>query len=197
MTFEQLLQIDKDLLLFLNSLHNPFLDVLMYWMTSLWFWLPVLAIILWFMWKHYQKKLGLILAFLVLSIVFSDQLSGIIKDKVARSRPSRNTEISDRLHLHVSSDGEVYRGGEYGFVSSHAANGFALTLLLIYFFKPVGKRIRWLFPLWTILFVYTRIYLGVHYPTDIICGALVGLICGFFTLLLYRLAEKRIRLSEL
>jgi undecaprenyl-diphosphatase len=193
---EQLLQIDKKLLVFLNGNHNPFFDVLMWWMTKIWFWLPVLLLVLWFMWKHYKKKMGLILAFLALSIVFSDQLSGVIKDNVARLRTTHNTEINHKLHLHVFKNGDVYKGGEYGFVSAHAANSFALTLLLIYFFKPINKRMRWLFILFPLIFSYTRIYLGVHYPLDIAGGALVGLCCGLFTLWLYRLAEKNINLSS-
>jgi undecaprenyl-diphosphatase len=188
---ERLLQIDKELLLLLNGWHNSFFDVLLYWMTTIWFWLPALFVFLWFMWKYYKKKMGLILAFFALSIIFSDQVSGFIKDKVERLRPSHNTEINHQLHLHVYQDGTVYKGGKYGFVSSHAANSFALALLMIYFFKPIHRYIRWLFLLWAIIFSYSRIYLGVHYPGDIICGALVGLCCGFFTLWLYRLAKKK------
>jgi undecaprenyl-diphosphatase len=193
---EQLLQTDREVLLFLNGFHHPFFDVLMFWMTTIWFWLPLLAVILWFMWKHYKKKIGLILAFIALSIVFSDQLSGFIKDKVARLRPSQNTEINHQLHLHIYKDHTVYKGGMYGFVSSHAANSFAVALLLIYFFKPINRHLRWLFLLWAIVFSYTRIYLGVHYPGDVICGALTGLCCGCFTIWLYRLAEKRIALQK-
>ncbi|MDR2407686.1 MAG: phosphatase PAP2 family protein [Bacteroidales bacterium] len=189
---ERLLQIDKEVLLLINGWHNSFFDVLIYWMTTIWFWLPVLFVFLWYMWKYYKKKLGLILAFFALSIVFSDQISGFIKDKVERLRPSYNTEISHQLHLHVYRDGTVYKGGKYGFVSSHAANSFALALLMIYFFRPIHRHIRWLFLLWAIIFSYTRIYLGVHYPGDIICGALVGLCCGFFTLWLYCLAKKNL-----
>ena len=190
--FERLLQIDQELLLFLNGLHSPFFDKLVWLMTELWFWIPVLAIISWFLWKHYRKKIGLILAFCALSIVFSDQISGFIKDKAARLRPSHNTEISSQVHLHVYEDGDVYKGGKYGFVSAHAANSFALAVLLIYFFKPLNKRTRWLFVLCAAIFSYTRIYLGVHYPGDIICGALLGICCGLFTLWLYRLAQKNI-----
>ncbi|MDR1181059.1 MAG: phosphatase PAP2 family protein [Bacteroidales bacterium] len=189
---ERLLEADQALLLLLNGWHRPFLDMLMYWMTTIWFWTPILLLVLWFMWKYYKKRMGLVLAFLALSIVFSDQLSGFIKDKAERFRPSHNTEINHQLHLHVSKDGEVYKGGSYGFVSSHAANSFSLALLLFYFFKPVHKNIRWLFFLWAILFSFTRIYLGVHYPGDVICGALVGLGCGSFTLWLYSLARKNI-----
>ena len=196
---EELLQADQKLLLFLNELHSPFFDVLICWLTHVWFWLPVLALLLWFMWKHYKKKMILIVAFSALSIVFSDQISGIIKNKTARLRPTHNTEINPKLHLHTHTKycsltkyGETYTGGEYGFVSSHAANSFALTLLLIYFFKPINRRVRWLFILFPLIFSYTRIYLGVHYVSDIIGGALVGICCGLFTIGLYYVVVKRI-----
>ena len=193
---EKLLQADKELILFLNGLHSPFFDVLVWWITTIWFWLPVLALVLWFMWKHYKKKLGLIGAFLALSLVFSDQLSGIIKEKAARFRPTHNTEINHQLHLHAFKNGEFYTGGNYGFVSAHAANSTALTFLLIYFFKPINRRARWLFLLFPLIFSYSRIYLGVHYPLDIVGGIFVGLLCGLFTLWLYQLSEKNIRVNE-
>jgi undecaprenyl-diphosphatase len=194
---ENLLQTDTELLLFFNGLHNSFFDVLMWWMTKIWFWLPFLAMILWFMWKHYKKKkIGLIFAFLALSLVFSDQISGIIKDKVARFRPAHNTEINHQLHLHVFKNGEQYKGGKYGFVSAHAANSVAVTLLLIYFFKPINKRVRWLFLLFPLIFSYTRIYLGVHYLGDIVGGMLVGICSGFFTIWLYQLSKKNILIND-
>jgi undecaprenyl-diphosphatase len=126
--------------------------------------------------------------------VFSDQSSNWIKRTAERYRPSNEKSgISEQLHLHVSKKGDVYRGGTYGFVSSHAANSFSLAVLFMYFFSPINRKIKYVFPLWAILFSYTRIYLGVHYPGDILCGALLGLCCGFFTLWLYRLAERNIQ----
>ena len=184
---EKILQADQELLLFLNGLHSPFLDVLMWQMTKIWFWLPLLAILLWMTWKHYRKQLILLFAFFALSITMSDQLSVLIKNKVQRPRPSHNIEINSELHFHQYKNGDVYKGGKYGFVSSHAANSFGVMILLLYFFKPVKKRLWWIFPTWAVLFCYTRIYLGVHYPLDILCGALVGVCCGLFTVWIYQL----------
>ena len=182
---ETILQADREILMFLNGIHSPFFDVLMWQMTKFWFWLPILAVISWFLWKHYRKKIVLILITCVLSIVLSDQISVLIKNQTARLRPSHNTEINSRLHLHVSDNGDVYAGGKYGFVSSHAANSFSLVVLLIYFFRPINKRLRWLFLLCPVVFAYTRLYLGVHYPTDIVCGAVLGVCCGAFVIFMY------------
>jgi len=194
--FEKLVQADQDLLLFLNGLHSPFFDALMWLMTSFWFWSPVLAVLLWLLWKHYKKKLILIIASFAVSITLSDQISVLIKNNVERSRPSHNVEICDRLHLHQYENGEVYKGGEYGFVSSHAANSFGVMVLLLYFFKPIKRRLWWIFPTWAVLFCYTRIYLGVHYPLDIVCGALVGVCCGLLVMWLYRFVVKRAKIFE-
>jgi undecaprenyl-diphosphatase len=185
---EHLLQTDTEILIFLNSLHNSFFDKLLYWMTHLVFWLPLLLVLLWALWKHYRKRLVLILAFFAVSVTMSDQISVFIKNHVQRPRPSRNVEINDQLHLHQNKNGTVYRGGQYGFVSSHAANSFGIMVLFLYFFKPVNRRLLWIFPAWAVLFCYTRIYLGLHYPLDILCGALMGTGCGLFALWLYRLA---------
>ncbi|MCL2131007.1 MAG: phosphatase PAP2 family protein [Lentimicrobiaceae bacterium] len=194
--FEKLIQADQELLVFFNGLHNRFFDVLMYLMTHFWFWLPMLAVVLWLMWKHYQKKLYLVLAFFALSVVITDQTSVFIKNSVQRPRPSHNVEIKDQLHLHQYKNGNVYRGGKYGFVSSHAANNFGLMVLFLYFFKPVKRRLLWIFPVWAVLSCYTRIYLGVHYPLDIVCGAFLGIFCGLLTLWFYRLSVQKIRESE-
>ena len=180
-------QLDTDLLLWLNGHHNHFFDILMYWMSRLWFWLPLLAILLWMMWKHYRKRLALIFVFFIASVTISDQMSVMIKNTVQRYRPSHNIEIKDKLHLHKYENGEVYRGGKYGFVSSHAANSFGWLVLFLYFFRPINKHLLWIFPTWVVLFCYTRIYLGVHYPSDIVCGALVGVCSGGLALWIYRL----------
>lgn len=184
--------LDRQILLAINSWNSPFLDKLIYAMTTIWFWIPFIALSMWILWKHYQKKMLLIVAFFALTIVFTDQSSGFIKDTVQRYRPSHNLEIKDKLHLHQNNDGTVYRGGMYGFVSSHAANSFGWIVLFIYFFYPITKKWLFIFPLCALIFCYTRIYLAVHYPSDILCGAILGILCGFLSLYLYKASIHRI-----
>ncbi len=194
---EQIELLDRHILQQINSWHTPFLDVLMYWMTQVWFWLPMVAIVLLILWRHYGKKqMALILAFFALSVVMTDQSARFIKNKVQRYRPSHNLELQDEVHLHQNKDGSVYRGGQYGFVSSHAANSFGLVVLLMYFFAPIGKKYIWLFPLWAVVFCYTRMYLAVHYPLDILCGAALGIVCGLLALFLYKLSLQQIEKEQ-
>lgn len=165
---ETLIELDKDLLVFLNSLHTDWLDVLMYAMSE-WkfFWFPFYAFLLGFViWKQKKKSILTIIG-IVLIILWADKFtSDFMKPYFKRPRPSHEESIKDKLH--IVND---YRGGSYGFVSSHAANTFALAMFYFLIFRG---RWKWLF-LWAGVMSYTRIYLGVHYPLDIICGALVGI----------------------
>ncbi|MDR1792664.1 MAG: phosphatase PAP2 family protein [Bacteroidales bacterium] len=191
--WENILQLDSDLLVFLNGFHTPLWDKIIWQITQIWIWLPLFALFLWLLWRHYHKKSFLIFAFIGLSLVFSDRSSDIIKKTVKRPRPSHNELIMNGLHFHQYEDGTFYKGGKYGFVSGHATNGFSLALVLIYFLRPILKRHRWWFLLCPFIFVYTRIYLGVHYPSDIICGAVLGVACATCTIGLYKLANKQIK----
>ena len=120
---------------------------------------------------------------IIIVIGLSDWISsGVIKNSVKRNRPSHNTEISQNVHLYSYSDGAKYQGGTFGFVSSHAANSFAIATLAFLFLRKKSKRWSWLF-LWAITVSYSRIYLGVHYPLDILGGAMVGVLVatlGYF-----------------
>ena len=181
---------DIQILLFINGLHTPFLDILVYWMTKFWFWIPFFVWVLYMIIKKYKSKTWVILLFCGLSILFTDRSSVFIKNKVQRLRPSHQVAFNDYLHLHTTNNGKVYRGGLYSFASSHAANSFGIAVLLIYFFAPITKHRWWIFPCWAIIFSLTRIYLGVHFPSDILAGATLGIICGLFSLLLHYLSVR-------
>ncbi|RXQ97555.1 phosphatase PAP2 family protein [Ancylomarina salipaludis] len=171
---ETLNQLDQELLLFLNSLHSPFFDSLMYLISGKLVWgLFYLSIIV-----HIYKTYGwrnciyLVIA-IALVITCCDQMaSGILKPTFQRFRPSRSPELADLVHI-VNG----YRGGKYGFASSHAANVFGLATFCSLLFR---KRYISIFLFsWAVVVSYSRIYLGVHYPGDIIVGTIIGLLFGY------------------
>ena len=185
---DKLLQFDTELFLFLNSLHSDFFDTTMWFISGKLSWLPLYAIIIFFIIKKFKKKSILIIASLILVIVFSDQISvHLFKDVFQRLRPCHNPQISNIVHI-VNN----HCGGKYGFVSSHAANTFALATFISYIFK--NKYVSYSIFLWAAIVSYSRIYLGVHYPCDIIGGALLGIIIAIFFYKDYLFAAKKLKL---
>jgi len=177
---EFLNNIDQEVFLFLNGLHNDLFDFLMHWITYQQTWYPFYAIIiLWMFWKFKWKALVPLLI-IILAITFSDQFtSSFMKPFFARLRPCYEPSIADLVHV---VDG---CGGQYGFASSHASNSFALATLLYLFFKPY-VRYTWILFLWAGLVAYSRVYVGVHYPGDILTGALIGYFTGLALFYLYQ-----------
>lgn len=168
---------DSQLLLNLNRNFSGFWDGVMYLGTDKLVWAPLFLTILYLIIKNKGRESILILIMLLLVVLFSDSVSTMIKEWTQRLRPSHNPSIMYDLHI-VNG----YRGGQFGFVSSHAANSFGLALFLLLLVRNLAFSITVI--MWAAFHTFTRIYLGVHYPFDILCGALLGLTFGF---LLYRL----------
>jgi undecaprenyl-diphosphatase len=184
--------LDTALLLFLNKMHNPFLDFLMYWASSRWVWIPFYIYIFLELFKKYPKHVWEIIVFVTIMIALSDQLtSTIIKNAVHRLRPCHEPMIRDEIHL-VNG----YCGGSFGFVSSHAANSFAFLSFFIFLFRTKHKKLRWIIIGWAVLISYSRIYLGVHYPGDVFCGALLGSLLGISTGYSYNFYRENFHKSE-
>jgi undecaprenyl-diphosphatase len=164
--------IDRNLFLYLNSLHTPFWDSIMLFMSGKFEWTPLYLFIIWLLWRKYRGKIWLVFIVAVFAIALSDQISVFIKNQVHRLRPCRDESLTGLIHLVGH-----WCGGKFGFVSSHAANTFALASLT----APMLEN-RWysiFIFIWAVIVSYSRIYLGVHFPGDVICGALLGLIIGF------------------
>jgi undecaprenyl-diphosphatase len=177
---ETLAELDKELFFFLNGLHTPWLDPFMFYVSETLTWLPVYLILLVVMIRNFGWQTLLWLAGVALAILLADQItSGLMKPFFERFRPSRDPEIPDDL-VHIVNG---YTGGKYGFASSHAANAFAVATYLFLLLKDRLKFAGWLF-IMAGLIAYSRIYLGVHFPGDIIVGGLIGALSGWLS---YRL----------
>jgi undecaprenyl-diphosphatase len=174
--WEQLNALDTAVLLTLNGWHAPWADGFFLVVTGRFIWIPFYAFLAWKLYRSRPSGLLVRLLVVALMITASDQLaSGVIKPLVERPRPCHVEALEGRLHL---VNGNC--GGPFGFVSSHAANTFALaTFLWLLFRKRYGQSgWAWLFA-WAVLVSYSRIYLGVHYPGDLICAAVLGAFIGW------------------
>lgn len=180
-----LTNLDSQLFLFLNGLHSEFWDSIMWWVSGKEEWIPLYMVILGWLIFRFKWRILYLIPFIVLLIVLSDQISVLIKNTVQRFRPTHDPEIGNLVNTLNN-----YRGGKYGFVSSHAANSFALAI-----FTSLILKNRWFTVFiffWAALVSYSRIYLGVHYPGDILFGALLGIALGMFTFWLWNMSNEKI-----
>lgn len=180
-----LINLDEKLFLILNGFHSEFFDPIMVFASKIWVWFPLyIAIFVWLFIKKKWKLALIMLIFTAIAITLSDQLSVLIKDSVARFRPCEDPEIAPLTRVLEK------RESLYGFVSGHACNSFCFALLSSLF---VGKAIftDFIF-LWAGIVSYSRIYVGKHYPGDIIGGMLLGLLIGLVIYLLYQALVKHL-----
>lgn len=183
---DTLIHLDQSLFLWLNGLHAPWADFVMWWLSDKLIWIPLYLFILYLIIKNYGwKSVGIILS-VALLISATDQISVLIKYAVERFRPTHTDSLKESIHtLHN------YYGGTYGFVSSHATNSFALALYTSFFLKPFYKHYLQMALLWATMVSYSRIYLGVHFPGDIIGGAILGIILSYIIYKLYQAFSNR------
>lgn len=172
--FDRLLNIDESILLTINGLHTSVLDSVMWYISGKLTWIPFyVSLLICLICNISIKRLLIYIVALVLCIYFADQIcASVIRPIVGRLRPSNiDNYISPMIHL-VNG----YRGGSYSFPSCHAANTFALAAYMSCILKRSYQT--WLFFIWAALVSCSRIYLGVHYPSDILIGAMFGLFSG-------------------
>ena len=178
---DRIKQIDTELLIFLNNLGNKSWDPLWVSITDKFTFLPLFILIIFFLFKkNGTKGLLVILLFISVLILFTDQFTNVVKDFTQRLRPCRLDELQGLLR-----DIDI-RCGKYGFFSAHAANSISVTIFIINCVdESVKKFLKPVLILWVMIFSYSRIYLGVHYPLDTIFGLSFGIFSGFLFKYLY------------
>jgi len=180
--------IDTSLFLYLNGKHNGFWDVVMYWTSKEYTWLPLYFFLLYLVYKKQPEQTLSVLLSVGILITLSDQLSvHLFKNFFLRYRPSHNLLIQSLVHTVKG-----YRGGMYGFVSSHASNTFALATFMGLRLNKYYKYIATCLLVWACFVSYSRIYLGVHYPADVAAGALLGIILALLVDKLYLYLANKI-----
>jgi len=183
-----LFHLDTTILLFINGHHSPLFDTIMLDISGKLFWAPLYALLIYWIFKEKKWYGFLALVFVALTITAADQLSvHAFKNVFMRLRPCHEPSLQGMLHM------VKYCGGQYGFVSSHAANSFAVLAFINGFFRQTRPYVKWIMWLWALLVIYSRVYLGVHYPGDVLGGAVLGIILGSLLFWLYRKSEMYLR----
>lgn len=168
---EKILDADVQLFVYLNNLGSPAFDFLWLQITKQLNWLPLFLLLLYLIYKQFGVKKSLyILLSIALLLVFTDQVCNLFKNGFERLRPCNNPEIISLIRI-------VKTSHSFSFFSGHASNSMAVASFLYPLLKPYYSKISLLF-VWPLIFAYSRIYLGLHYPIDIVTGYVFGFLSG-------------------
>ncbi len=188
--WEELINLDKDLFLLINQMGSEPWDGFWMFVTNKWTSIPLYIILLILSYRHLGvKKTLFVLLSVALLITCTDQLANFFKYGVMRLRPCYDPELGDQLRLVKASC-----GGKYGYFSAHAANSFAIALFFGYLFNKHIPYLKYILLLWALLVAYSRIYIGVHFPLDVLTGLAVGSLFGWTFARLYIFATYKLRL---
>ena len=184
---EEIILEDKQAMIFLNNLGSSTFDPFWILVSEKWFWIPLYVIFLYFLYKNFNKKsLFYILLFVALGITASDQITNIFKFGFERLRPCHDPSLEGLLR-------EVKCGGKFGFYSAHSSNSFFVATYLTILLGKKIKQLPYFLFVWAAIVAYSRVYLGMHFPGDIIIGAIMGILLALF---FGTLAKKVIKKSE-
>ena len=171
---ERLLEYDTQLFLFLNNLGSPTWDNLWLAITHILTFVPLYGILLFLLYKKFGIRALLVFVVVVaLMITFTDQITNVFKRGFARPRPCGEATLIDQMRF------IAVRCGKYGFFSGHSSNSMAAAVFAGLMLRPYYKNLIFILLLWSATVAYSRIYVGVHYPLDIVCGLTFGAISGF------------------
>lgn len=178
---EYLEELDRSIVLAINGWHTPFFDQLMWWISAKITWLPLYLLLLYLGFKNLDRKQFIFfVASVLVAVAAADLISvHLFKNVFLRYRPSHHALLTEKLHFYEIHPGEFYKGGQYGFVSSHASNFFALAVTVGLILKKYYTKLLWILIAIGILVCFSRIYLGVHYLSDVLVGAMIGSVMAF------------------
>lgn len=181
---QRLQELDRTLFVYLNSLGNPTFDGFWLFATKQFNWTPLFLIVFYLIFKKKGWKNGLlILGFIALLVLVGDQFTNLIKNLVQRTRPCNTPDLMSTIRI-------LHNTPTFSFFSGHATNSMATTLFVYSILKSHFKYAFLLF-LWPLIFAYSRIYVGVHYPGDILTGYVVGATLGFAFYKIYSKVEQK------
>jgi undecaprenyl-diphosphatase len=169
---DKIIQYDKDLLVYLNGLGTENWDGFWLLITNQLSWIPLYLVFLYMVFRSFgwKKTLGLLLL-TALMITFSDQFTVFMKNYFERLRPNRDPSINQLIRI-------LKNNSSFSFVSGHATTSMAVSLFMYLRLREYYPYTVFFF-IWPLLFAYSRVYIGVHFPLDVITGALIGLLIGF------------------
>lgn len=181
-------EIDQELFLLLNGGHTPFWDTVMYYISEKLTWVPLYLFLIFLIYKSEKRESLFIIFTLIIAVSIADQVtSGFMKPFFMRFRPCRDPVIQDLVHIVGG-----HCGGQYGFASSHSSTTFAIAMTAFLFLRQHYRYVFLLF-IWAAIVAYSRVYLGVHYPGDILVGGLLGILIGFLVYRGYKYTFRKIR----
>jgi undecaprenyl-diphosphatase len=181
---EKIISLDKKILVFLNGLGSQTYDPLWLFLTKQINWLPFFLFLLYLVFKKLGTKQTLIIVlFVAILLTVNNTITELFKAHFQRLRPCNDPEIKDIIR-------NIKPSSSFSFFSGHSSNTMAVFVFLYAIFKEKYKYFGFLI-LWPFIFAYSRVYLGLHFPTDILCGYTCGLIMGFLFYKAYQLFQKK------
>ena len=187
---EKILELDAKLFLYLNNLGNPAWDWFWLLITDKWTAIPLYALLLYLIFRRYGVKGTVIsLVLVALLITCTDQLANVFKHGFERPRPCRQEGIMEYARF------IAVRCGRFGYFSAHAASSFALAIFVGLILKKIYPKLIYIMLFWALMVGYSRIYVGVHYPLDVITGMLIGALLGYLFYLLQVYLIKRFKVT--